>query len=90
MNEKGAAIEASFLHLIRPQITQTKEKERRKIGREEKKVMVALLLFILATLEMVFEKRKLLLVEEVYLAVNVFTNPARNSSNNIATSLRVC
>ena len=32
MNEKGAA-----KILIRPKITQTKEKERRKIGREEKK-----------------------------------------------------
>ena len=52
--------------------------------------MVALPLFILATLEMVFEQKKLLDELEVYFAVNVFTNPARNSRNNITTSLRVC
>lgn len=77
------------MRLIRLKITQTKENERRKIGREEKKVMVALLLFILTMLEMVFEKRKLLDGRGLF-GSNVFTNPARNSSINIPTSLRVC
>ena len=66
-----------------------KENERRKIGREEKKVMVALLLFILTMLEMVFEKRKLLDGRGLFSS-NVITNPARNNSINIPTSLRVC
>ena len=51
--------------------------------------MVVLLIFILAMLEMVFEKRKLLDGRGLF-GSNVFANPARNRSNNIATSLRVC
>ena len=37
-----------------------KERARRKKGGEEKKAMVALLLFIMATLEIVFDPKKLL------------------------------
>ena len=43
---------------------------RRKKGEEEKKAMVALLVFIMATLEIVFGRKK--------TGVNVFKNSARN------------
>ena len=49
----------------------TQERARRKKGREEKKAMVALLVFIMATLEKCWS-------EEIYLAArgNVFKIPA--------------
>ena len=45
-----------------------KKKKRRKKGGEVKKAMVALLVFILVTLEIVFGRKKCI-TEEVYLAL---------------------
>ena len=61
-------------------ITPAKEKERRKRKSEKKesetrkKAMVALLVFIIATLEIVFGRKKKLTSDG---RGNVFTNPAR-------------
>ena len=55
---------ASFLGPINSKITLTKEKEKRKRNREEKKggiekkAVVALLVFIMATLEIIFGRKK--------------------------------
>ena len=66
---KSAAIrlkslqKAGFLNPMSSKITPTKEKERkkerarRKKGGKEKKAMVALLVFIMATLEIVFGRK---------------------------------
>ena len=59
----------------------TKEKERRKRkserkGGEEKKAMVALLVFIMATLEIVFGRQKLFDAKGPF-GDNVIKNPAR-------------
>ena len=56
---------AGFLGVISSKITLTKEKEgrtrkRRKKGGEEKKAVFALQVFIMATLEIVFGRKKLL------------------------------
>ena len=63
-------------------ITVTKEKERRKRkseekeGGEEKKAMVTLLVIIIATLEIVFGRKKLLDAKGPF-GDDVFKNPAR-------------
>ena len=59
-------------------ITLTKEKERRRRKSEEKrkKAMVALLVFIMATLKIVFGRKKLLDVNGPFVC-NLFKNPAR-------------
>ena len=61
-----------------------KEKDRKRIY-----IYIYIVIYILTMLEMVFEKRKLLDGRGLFSS-NVFTNPARNSSINIPTSLRVC
>ena len=74
---------AGFLCAISSRITLTKEKKRigekerarRKEGGEEKKAMVALLVFIMATLDFLAEKR--LLDRKSPSSGNVFKNPAR-------------
>ena len=53
-----------------------KERTRRKKGGGEKKAMVALLVFIMATLDIVFGRKKLLGVKGRFGA-NVFKNPGR-------------
>ena len=45
-----------------------KERARRKKGGEQKKAMVALLVFIMATLEIVFSRQKLSDAKKVHLA----------------------
>ena len=64
---------ASFLGSISSKITLTKEKEtaRRKKGGEQKKAMIALLVFITATLE------KNCWTQKGPFGGNVFKNPAR-------------
>ena len=59
-------------------ITLTKEKERRRIKErgEEKKAMVALLVFIMATLTIVFGRKKLLDPNDPF-GGNLFKSPAR-------------
>ena len=53
-----------------------KERARRRKGGEEKKAMVALLVFIIATLEIVFGRKKLLDAKGPF-GDDVFKNPAR-------------
>ena len=53
---------------MRIKIQMKKKKKRRKKGGEVKKAMVALLVFILVTLEIVFGRKKCI-TEEVYLAL---------------------
>ena len=74
---------ARFLNPRSFKITVTKEKERRKRKSEEKerrgrkkKAMVALLVFIIATLEIVFGRKKLLDAKGPF-GDDVFKNPAR-------------
>ena len=59
-------------------ITLTKEKERRRRKSEEKrkKAMVALLVFIMATLKIVFGRKKLLDPNGTF-GGNLFKSPAR-------------
>ena len=71
-----------MLSPISSKITVTKEKERRKRSSEEKertqkKAMLALLVFIIATLEIVFGQNKKLLDGKGPFGDNVFKNPAR-------------
>ena len=54
-----------------------KERSRRKRGGEEKKAVVALLVFIMATLELLFWPKKKLLDAKGPFGGNVFKNPAR-------------
>ena len=75
-------------------ITVTKEKERRKRkseeirkGGEEKKAMVALLVFIIATLEIVFGRKKLLDAKGPF-GDNVFKNPARYMCSAIYKNIK--
>ena len=73
---------ARFLNPRSFKITVTKEKERRKRkseekeGGEEKKAMVTLLVIIIATLEIVFGRKKLLDAKGPF-GDDVFKNPAR-------------
>ena len=53
-----------------------KERARRRKGGEEKKAMVALLVFIIATLDIVFGRKKLLDAKGLF-GDDVFKNPAR-------------
>ena len=53
-----------------------KERARRKRGGEEKKAKVALLVFIMATLELLFGRKKLFDAKGPF-GGNVFKNPAR-------------
>ena len=73
---------AGFLNPRSFKITVMKEKERRKRkseekeGGEEKKAMVTLLVIIIATLEIVFGRKKLLDAKGPF-GDEVFKNPAR-------------
>ena len=78
-------------HFLRPRsskIRVTNEKERRKRKSEEKerrrrkKAMLALLDFIIATLEIVFGRRKLLNAKDLF-GDNVIKNPARYRSPHL-------
>ena len=66
---------SGFLGPISFKITLTKkrkgekERARRKKGGEEKKARAALLVFIMATLEVVFGRKKNCWTQKVYLAV---------------------
>ena len=73
---------AGFLSPISSKITVTKENEKRKREREEKerstrkKAMAALLVFMIATLEIVFGRKKLLDAKGSF-GDNVFKTPAK-------------
>ena len=75
--------EAGFLSPISSKITQTKEKGMSKRKSEEversrrEKSMVALLVFTMATLEIVFGRKKKLLDTKSPIGGNVFRNPPR-------------
>jgi len=67
------------LHPRSSKITLTKEKERRKRKREEekrKKAMGAIIVFKMATLEIVFGQKKKLFDRNGPFGSNVFKNPA--------------
>ena len=63
-----------------------KKRARRKKGAEKRKNMVALLVFIKATMEFLAEKKLLDLAEKIHFIFNGFRNPARCMS----VSLIVC
>ena len=67
--------------------TENHTNEEKRKEKDRKRIYTYI--YILTMLEMVFEKRKLLDGRGLFSS-NVFTNPARNSSINIPTSLRVC
>ena len=80
-----------FLSPISSKITAKKEKERRKRKsdekerrRREKKAMVALLVYIIATLEFVFGRKKLLDAKGPF-GDNVNKNPARYICNKLSS-----
>ena len=54
----------------------TEKARRRKGGEQKKKTMVALLIFVIATLEKVFDRKKLLDTKGLF-GDNVIKNPAR-------------
>ena len=61
---------AGFLSPRSSKIRVTKKKKGKKErGRRREKTMVALLVFIMATLEIVFGRKKELLEQKVYLAI---------------------
>ena len=85
---------AGFLSPRSSKITVTKEKERRKRKSEEKerrgrkkKAMVALLVFIIATLEIVLAEKKLLDAKGPF-GENVFKNPARYMCSAIYKNIK--
>ena len=78
--------QAGVLGSVSSKITRTKENEtarRKKRGREEKKAMVILLVFIMATLEMHYCR---LLDRKGPFGGNVFKNPARYINTYIFSS----
>ena len=67
---------ADFLRPISSKITISKEKELEKARMTKGKSMIALLVFILGTLEIFFGRKQLLETRGVF-GGNVFINPAR-------------
>lgn len=67
---------ADVLRLISSKITISKEKELEKARMTKGKSMIALLVFILGTLEIFFGRKQLLETRGVF-GGNVFINPAR-------------
>lgn len=67
---------ADFLRRISSKITISKEKEPEKARMTKGKLMIALLVFILGTLEIFFGRKQLLETRGVF-GGNVFINPAR-------------
>lgn len=67
---RGKESKAGFLRLRRSKITLTKEKKRRKLERARRKktkLIVEFLVFVLATFEILFGRKKETLTEEIYL-----------------------
>ena len=67
---------ADFLRRISSKIIISKEKEPEKARMTKGKLMIALLVFILGTLEIFFGRKQLLETRGVF-GGNVFINPAR-------------